>query len=237
VLSFAGTGLGKAEEDNLRYRTNRLAGVVAVTAVVVGCTAVPAAGSPNRPLTAPIAGAPHQTATSKGARFSRSTIRAINSIALAGMGSSGAPGMEVGVWIPGKGTFTRGYGTDDLATGSPFNLAAHVRMASISKTFTATAALQLVDRGRLKLGDTLNMFCNAIPHCSRIPYVDQITVGQLLGMRAGVYSYSDDGRFNARYDARPTMPFSIRNVVNIIAKHAKQAVKPGTQTHYSNSDY
>src|ERR1700759_5221843 len=225
------TGSDNPERSGMRDRWRLLMGAAATMAVVFACAAVPAAGSSSPPSASP------RSSAGRGARFSPATIRAINSIALAGMGSAGAPGMEVGVWIPGKGSYQHGYGTDDLATGKPFKAVDHVRMASISKTFTATAALELVDRGELKLSDTLNMFCGAIPGCSRIPYVDQITVGELLGMRAGVYSYSDDERFNTRYEARPTMPFSIGEVVKIIAEHAKQAVKPGAETHYSNSDY
>lgn len=72
-------------------------------------------------------------------RFSPATVRALTSIVLAGRAAAGIPGMSVGIWVPGQGTYVRVSGTADVATGRPMSLADHFRIASITKTFTAPA--------------------------------------------------------------------------------------------------
>jgi D-alanyl-D-alanine carboxypeptidase len=59
------------------------------------------------------------------------------------------PGVGVGVWYRGRGSWERAFGIGNLNTGSPARTTDHVRIASITKTFTATAILQLVDKGRI----------------------------------------------------------------------------------------
>jgi CubicO group peptidase (beta-lactamase class C family) len=65
------------------------------------------------------------------------------------------PGVSVGVWQPGRGKWVRAFGIGNRKTGRPARITDHVRTASITKTFTATAILQLVDLGRLSLDDHL----------------------------------------------------------------------------------
>ena len=147
-------------------------------------------------------------------RFSPATVTALNSIVQKGMTTSGTPGMAVGIWVPGKGTYIRRFGTDNVKTGSPFAVNDHVRIASITKTFTATAVLELVDRGRLRLSAHLSSFVKGVPHGR------QITVKELLNMTAGVYDFTNDARFLARYQANPLLSFSAKNVLAIIHRHA-----------------
>jgi D-alanyl-D-alanine carboxypeptidase len=106
----------------------------------------------------------------------------------------------------------------------------HVRIASITKTFTATVILRLVDQHRLRLNAHLDQFVSGIPNGNRI------TVRQLLGMRAGVYDYTLSADFIDRYFPNPAGPFGATDVLNII-RHHPPAFPPGTDTQYSNSDY
>ena len=71
-------------------------------------------------------------------------LAAIVETALAG---TSTPGALVGVWIPERGTWAMAAGIGDLATAAPMSFADHVRIASITKTFTATVVLQLVAGG------------------------------------------------------------------------------------------
>ncbi len=146
------------------------------------------------------------------------------------MTTSGTPGMAVGIWVPGKGTYIRRFGTDNVKTGSPFAVNDHVRIASITKTFTATAVLELVDRGRLRLSAHLSSFVKGVPHGR------QITVKELLNMTAGVSYFTNDARFLARYQANPLLSFSAKNVLAIIHRHAP-SFTPGTAVEYSDSNY
>src|ERR1700694_1102531 len=154
-------------------------GVVVVMAVDVMVVAVPGAA----------------LARAAAPRFGPATVTALNSIVKKAMASSRTPGMAVGIWVPGKGTYVRQFGTDNVKTGSAFSVDDHVRIASISKTFTATTILQLVDRRRLKLSDHLSRFVKGIPNGARI------TIRELLNMTSGVYDFTNDATFLARYQA------------------------------------
>ena len=65
------------------------------------------------------------------------------------------PGLSVGIVVDQELAWSRGLGTRDLATGEPADEHTLHRVASITKTLTTAAVLQLRDRGRLSLDDPL----------------------------------------------------------------------------------
>ena len=106
----------------------------------------------------------------------------------------------------------------------------HVRIASITKTFTATAILRQVQRGRLSLADKLARWVPKIPNARKI------TVRQLLAMRSGIYDFTSDAAFNAAFEANPLMSFKPRDIIPIIRRH-KPLFAPGERTQYADSNY
>ena len=146
------------------------------------------------------AGLPGVNAASaaKTKRFDQRTVRAIDAIVSATKNGAGVPGMVVGVWDPKRGTLLKGYGTGNLAQpASTIASDDHVRIASITKSFTATAILQLVAKKQLALDAHLSEFVSDIPNG------DTITVAQLMNMTAGVFSYTEDETFLTDYFADP----------------------------------
>lgn len=164
------------------------------------------------------------------AQFSTVTKRALTSIVVSGMGAGAMPGMAVGVWVPGQGSFVRAFGTSSLASGRPLRLDDHFRIASISKTFTATAILRLADQHKLSISDPLSKYISGIQNG------DRITVAQLLNMTSGVYDYVNDPAVLRAYARNPVRPFSLRDVVATIKRH-KPMFAPGTEAVYDNSNY
>ena len=63
------------------------------------------------------------------------------------------PGAAVGVVRDGQLAWSHGYGFADRETGRRPDAQTQYRVASISKTFTASSILQLRDAGRLRLDD------------------------------------------------------------------------------------
>jgi D-alanyl-D-alanine carboxypeptidase len=80
-----------------------------------------------------------------GGQFSGETQRALTSILVSGMGAANIPGLEVGIWVPGQGNLVEALGTSDHLNGTSLSTSGHFRIASITKSFVATAVLQLVD--------------------------------------------------------------------------------------------
>src|ERR1700744_4477141 len=63
-------------------------------------------------------------------------------------------------------------------------VADHVRIGSITKTFTATVILQLVAQGKLSLSGTVARYDPAL--AAHFPPLTALTVRQLLSMRSGL---------------------------------------------------
>ncbi len=70
----------------------------------------------------------------------------------------GAPGLTIAVGRHGKLLWERGYGWADLAKKTAMTPATVTRAGSMSKTYTATAAMQLVERGALGLDQPVNQY-------------------------------------------------------------------------------
>jgi CubicO group peptidase (beta-lactamase class C family) len=78
-------------------------------------------------------------------------------------------------------------GVSDLATGAPLGVQARFRVGSITKTFVATAVLQLVGAGRLGLDQPVARWLPGL-----LVDGDIITVRQLLNHTSGLFDYTND---------------------------------------------
>jgi CubicO group peptidase (beta-lactamase class C family) len=96
-----------------------------------------------------------------------------------------APGMSLALGIDDQVVLAKGYGYADLATGRPMDTTTVGPTGSDAKPYTATAVLQLVDRGLIGLDDPINPHLGDLrvtnPHGQR-----EITVRDLLTHRSGL---------------------------------------------------
>ncbi len=156
---------------------------------------------------------------------------AVNKELAAYGGAKPVPGVVVGVWLPGKGEFTKGFGYSNLATHSPMALDDHFRIGSNTKTFVATVLLQLVDEKKLSLDDTIGKFNLGFA----IPNERQITLRQLAEMRSGIineYSVPGVQQKDEAWWSRQTP----RQWVELAAKQPL-LFAPGTKYNYSNTNW
>jgi D-alanyl-D-alanine carboxypeptidase len=177
-----------------------------------------------------------RTATTKPARsqaeakFGPKDVQAFTSVVRKEMAKERIPGVSVGVWVPGRGSWVRSFGVANRSTRARMRSDLHVRIASITKTFVATAVLQLVDRGRLRLEDRLDKFVKGIPNG------DEITIREVLGMTAGIYDYTMDDGFTRRFDRNRLASWSPKQAIAIVKKHGPD-FSPGERVSYSDSNY
>ena len=162
--------------------------------------------------------------------FSAEEEAAIVDIVEKGMAEQRQPGLNVGIWIPGRGEFVRAFGVSDIATKSPMTVDDHIRIASITKTFVAVAILRLVDQAKLKLDDTLATWIEGIPNG------DRITIRQLLGMRSGIFDFTSDEPFLKAFTDDPLMAFSPEEVIAIVKRHEPDFA-PGEKESYCDTNY
>jgi D-alanyl-D-alanine carboxypeptidase len=140
-----------------------------------------------------------------------------------------APGAIVGVWIGDRGwTATRG-STRKGKTLTP-SLEEHTRIGSITKTFTGTVILQLVDEGKLKLSDTIDRWFPWVPNA------DAITIRELGDMSSGINTYTLDGPIVDRYLTSPTTTWKPGElIIGGVSEPPKFA--PGQGFFYSNTNF
>lgn len=68
------------------------------------------------------------------------------------------PGLAAGIVHKGEVIWSKGYGFADMEQKTPVSADTRFRIASITKTFTGTAILQLRDAGKLALDDPLSKY-------------------------------------------------------------------------------
>ncbi len=128
--------------------------------------------------------------------------------------------------------FRKGYGYADVEARKPFTPETPQEIASISKMFTAIAALRLRDRGRLRLADSL---AHWVPECP--PAWRPITVQQLMRHTSGIPDYEEA----LEIGSPGYMEFMLsRDATRRIVEEARNKpldFAPGTKFHYSNTGY
>ncbi|MFC8510239.1 serine hydrolase domain-containing protein [Streptomyces sp. NPDC057411] len=142
---------------------------------------------------------------------------------------AGIPGVVVGLWLPGQGSYVRATGTADKATGEPMFPDTYVRIGSETKTFTVTALLELVDQGRIGLDDPIAKYVHGVPGGHRI------TLRHLAEMRSGLFPYTSDATFVHDFLGDPHRQWAPREVLKYGFRH-KNTFKPGEKFEYSNSN-
>ena len=76
----------------------------------------------------------------------------------------GVPGLIIRVDVPGGCQWTAALGFEDAGKSRPMRLDEHVRIGSVTKTFTGTVVLQLVDKGRIGLDDPISKYVPGVPN-------------------------------------------------------------------------
>jgi CubicO group peptidase (beta-lactamase class C family) len=114
------------------------------------------------------------------------TIPAVDSVMRAFMQRSRVPGIAYGIIVDGKLWHVAAHGLREVPTGARVDTSSVFRIASMTKSFTALAILQLRDAGRLSLDDPAEKY---VPQLKGLRYptsdAPRITVRHLLTHSAG----------------------------------------------------
>lgn len=140
----------------------------------------------------------------------------------------GIPGAIIGVWRGGS-SWTAALGVADLRTRKPIAFDERMRIGSITKTFTGTLVLQLVDQHRMRLDDPVSKYYPGVPNG------DHITIRELGDMTSGLFNYSDDTSLLRTMDADPERSWAPEQLLRIGLRH-KPYFAPGKGWHYSNTN-
>jgi D-alanyl-D-alanine carboxypeptidase len=138
------------------------------------------------------------------------------------------PGAVAFVRTP-SGEISTTYGTTTVGGTTPVSVADHVRIGSITKTWTGTVILQQAQQGKLSLDDPVSKFRPDVPGG------DHITIAELLSMRSGLYNYSDTRELNEIMDTDPQKAWKPDELLALAYAHPPY-FPPGQGYHYSNTN-
>ncbi len=138
---------------------------------------------------------------------------------------NGAPGAAVAIEQDGKVVFAKGFGYADVENKVPFTAQTVSRIGSISKTFTALALMQLVEQGKVKLDDEVQVYVPSFPKKSA-----PITIRQLLGHQGGIRHYQGDEMLSAKH-------YDTVEAALAIFKDDPLIAEPGTKYSYTTYGY
>lgn len=132
----------------------------------------------------------------------------------------------------GKIIYEKAIGWADYLHRDSLKINSVFELASITKTFTSTAVMMLVESGKLRLDQDVKEFFPDFPY-------DGITVKLLLTHRSGMmnYVYFIDDLWKAQ-KKNQRIGISNQEVMKQIAEHKPAPyMKPDRKFHYNNSNY
>ena len=226
IIGFRVTGRG-AERKAIMYshspgllRTRQRTGLAALSAVVfslasLGSLAASASAAPVPPASPPVL-LPLDEATMRAAVTTARTELLV-------------PGTVVSLTTP-DGLWVWGDGVTTWKGDEPISAEDHLRIGSVTKTFTATAILQLVQEGQLSLDDPVATYRPDVPNGANI------TIRDLLAMRSGLYNYTENLYLNDQMDTNPTRDWAPEELLSISFAQPPTSA-PDERFEYSNTNY
>jgi CubicO group peptidase (beta-lactamase class C family) len=137
-------------------------------------------------------------------------------------------GAQVAVRKDGELLLNHAVGFADLSTEVPLTTDHLFRIASHSKTVTAVACMQLVERGKLRLDDEASAY---VPELADSP-MRSVTVRDLLAHGSGMIRDGVDGSFWSLDRSFPDRA----ELLNTIREHGR-VLEPNEHFKYSNIGY
>ncbi|MBN9225799.1 MULTISPECIES: serine hydrolase domain-containing protein [Legionella] len=140
----------------------------------------------------------------------------------------GIPAVVAGVWLPGQGELIIEEGYADLNSLTPVSRLDHVRIGSITKSFTVTVMLQLISEGKLSLQTMLSAFMPALQNSNA-------TMAQLADMRSGIFNFTEDAALDEELFQDLTRFWLPAQLINA-ANQNLPYFPAGADWHYSNTN-
>jgi D-alanyl-D-alanine carboxypeptidase len=155
------------------------------------------------------------------------TADKVDAIVKEAMAKRHIPGASVAVMKEGRPLLMKGYGFANIELNVPATSSTVYEIGSITKQFTATVVMMLIDEGKIGLDDPIMKYLEGLPEAW-----SEVTVRHLLTHTSGIKSYTNLPSFlaNLRKDYKeeeiPRLSYAI-----------PLEFKPGEKFAYNNSGY
>jgi serine beta-lactamase-like protein LACTB, mitochondrial len=138
-------------------------------------------------------------AASQTTQLPADKIEKIEKAISAEMSRQNIPGLSAAIVTDRKLRWANGYGLADLENYVPAKSTTVYRLGSISKTITAVAVMQLVERGKLDLDAQIQKYCPDFPQ-KQWPVTARQLLGHLAGVRQGDGEFLSTRHYNSVSD-------------------------------------
>ena len=153
--------------------------------------------------------------------------RKVDHLAAEEMANLHEPSLAISIVNDGQLMFAKGYGESDLENNVQATAETVYRIASLSKSLTATAAMRLVEEHKLELDAPVQKYCSAFP-TKQWP----MTVREVLTHQSGIRHYkNDEESINTRHYA------SINEALTQDFAKDPLLFEPGTKFSYTSYGY
>ncbi|MCX6286483.1 MAG: serine hydrolase [Bacteroidetes bacterium] len=144
--------------------------------------------------------------------------------------ASRIPGMLIGIWAPDRNlVWIKGKGKANKATGAKPDSSMKYRIGSITKTYTYTVLLMLVDEKAISLDDTLSKYI------SDFPKADSITIRMLCNHTSGIFDYTETQAWRVSLITNPLRKWTSQELIDLV-KTEPFYFSPGMGFYYSNTN-
>ncbi len=133
---------------------------------------------------------------------------------------------SVAIFKNGQVDYQKSFGQADIENSISPTSQTKYRIASITKSFTASMIMQLIDENSLTLSTTLDNFFPELPNSSLI------TIEHLLRHRSGLFNYTE----TAYGTEIVTQPATQLQLIDLFIENGT-IFEPNEQTSYSNTNY
>lgn len=141
------------------------------------------------------------------------------------------PGVAVGIIRDGKIFFKKGYGLANITSGQKVNTGTMFNLASVSKSFTATAVMQLAEKGLIQLDDPVSKY---IPYFKlRDNRYQAITIRMLLNHTSGIPTMY---KAEYGYESPEFDPQALKRYIQKLSDKTME-FNPGEKHAYSNNGF
>lgn len=141
------------------------------------------------------------------------------------------PGLSLSVMHKGVILYSKGFGQSDIESAVSITPQTSLRIASITKQFTAVAILLLAEEGQLNVHDPLSKFLPDFPRAA------EVSLHQLMSHTSGMSDYINR-QDHSILDAARTRDYSSDDILKLIrAGKPLYRFAPGMGWAYSNSGF
>lgn len=142
--------------------------------------------------------------------------------------SEGLPAVAAGLWQPGREPFLVLLGEADVEAGRAVTAQDRFRIGSVTKSFTVTVLLQLVDEGLVSLDDPIGDYLPTIHN-------PEATLEELANMTSGIFNYSEDPDFLDLFLNDLTRAWTEPELIQVAINNLPYFA-PGADWRYSNTN-